>query len=317
MILQEVQVSVCVVTYNQENYIVECLESLLSQKTNFRFEIIIGEDCSTDRTREIVQEYIDRYPNLITAIFHEKNVGAVGNIKQVYKKAKGKYIAHIDGDDKALPDKLQKQFDLLEANPDCTICAHDVNLIDTKSKYINTKYNKITNKLDRLNFIKYGVSFCHSSKMFVNPLSKIFWDNLLIDNEMIDYEIHLESLRFGNFIYLNEVLGQYRILTGMSIEGGKVSKTLLNAPDRIFTNLLLEYNDHTTKEIIKKCHASSLLRLAAQIGIYELNVNKFRNMTFSSLKVKFFSFKQLIFLIGCLCPTLFIKILKFRYKIKY
>ena len=83
----DIQVSVCVVTYNQENYIAECLESLVSQQTEFKFEIIVGEDCSTDRTREIVQKYIEKYPDLIVPLFYKKNVGAVENIKQVYKLA--------------------------------------------------------------------------------------------------------------------------------------------------------------------------------------------------------------------------------------
>ena len=122
--IDDIKVSVCVVTYNQEKYIAECLDSLVSQETDFKFEIIVGEDCSTDGTRAIVQQYVDKYPDLIKPIFHDQNVGAVENIKQVYLAAKGKYIAHLDGDDMALPTKLQKQFDTLEANPDCAICVH-------------------------------------------------------------------------------------------------------------------------------------------------------------------------------------------------
>ena len=99
----DIKVSVCVVTYNQENYIAECLESLVNQVTNFRYEIIVGEDCSTDGTRAIVQRYVEKYPNLIVPLFYKNNIGAVENIKKVYKKAKGKYIAHMDGDDIALP----------------------------------------------------------------------------------------------------------------------------------------------------------------------------------------------------------------------
>jgi len=73
-ISQDIQVSVCVVTYNQEKYIAQCLDSLISQKTNFNFEIIVGEDCSTDSTRAIVQKYVDQYPDLVIPLFYEKNV---------------------------------------------------------------------------------------------------------------------------------------------------------------------------------------------------------------------------------------------------
>ena len=126
----DIQVSVCVVTYNQENYIAECLESLVNQVTNFRYEIIVGEDCSTDGTRAIVQRYVEKYPDLIVPLFHKENLGPVENIKQVYKKAKGKYIAHMDADDIALPGKLQKQFEVLEKNNDCVICAHQMEFIN-------------------------------------------------------------------------------------------------------------------------------------------------------------------------------------------
>ena len=78
----DIQVSVCVVTYNQENYIAECLESLVNQVTNFRYEIIVGEDYSTDGTRAIVQRYVEKYPNLIVPLFYKNNIGAVENIKK-------------------------------------------------------------------------------------------------------------------------------------------------------------------------------------------------------------------------------------------
>ena len=312
MSTQEIKVSVCVVTYNQEQYIAECLDSLVSQQTNFKFEIIVGDDCSTDNTKKIIQQYADQNPNLVIPLFHEKNIGAVGNIKQVYKKARGKYIAHIDGDDMALPNKLQKQFDLLEANPDCTICAHDVDLIDAKSKYINTTYKKIEKKLDRLSFIKHGISFCHSSKMFVNPLNEYFWDNLLIDKEMIDYEIHLESLRFGKFIYLNEVLGKYRILTGISVNGSKISNVLLTAPNRIFNNLLKDCETIKECNIIKKRYAMSLLRLSLQVLILENDSEKFKKLVYQSVSVKFYSFNQILFLLGTIKPNFLLKIFKLR-----
>ena len=137
----DIKVSVCVVTYNQENYIAECLESLVTQQTSFKFEIIVGEDCSTDTTRAIVQNYVEKYPDLIVPLFYESNVGAVENLRQTYLKAKGKYIAHMDGDDLAMCDKLQKQFEALEENPDCVICGHNMVLIDSNSNDLSVKNN--------------------------------------------------------------------------------------------------------------------------------------------------------------------------------
>lgn len=163
----DIQVSVCVVTYNQENYIAECLESLVNQVTNFRYEIIVGEDCSTDGTRSIVQRYVEKYPDLIVPLFYKENLGPVENIKQVYKKAKGKYIAHMDGDDIALPGKLQKQFEVLEKNNDCVICAHQMELINENDEVVgidhvlNPKGKYTTYDLYLIHTL-----FRHSSKMF-------------------------------------------------------------------------------------------------------------------------------------------------------
>ena len=142
----DIQVSVCVVTYNQENYIAECLESLVTQQTSFKFEIIVGEDCSTDGTRAIVQQYVEQYPDLIVPLFYEENVGAVENVKRVYKAAKGKYIAHLDGDDMALPNKLQRQFNILEANPDCSICVHNMNAVDEDSQKMDRAFSLFEEK---------------------------------------------------------------------------------------------------------------------------------------------------------------------------
>ena len=93
------KVSVCVVTYNQKKYIRQCLQSIVDQEADFDFEVIVGDDCSEDGTREIVQEFVERYPGLVKAVLHEKNVGIVVNYRSVHDLARGEYIAHCDGDD--------------------------------------------------------------------------------------------------------------------------------------------------------------------------------------------------------------------------
>ncbi|MDA1381025.1 glycosyltransferase [Plesiomonas shigelloides] len=134
----EIKVSVCVVTYNQEKYIAECLQSLVDQVTNFPFEIIVGEDCSTDKTREIVLEFQNKYPDIIKPLLHEQNVGASKNYLMTHAKACGKYIAHMDADDYALPGKLQAQADFLDKNPKCNMVFHRMDVIDGDN-YMHTK----------------------------------------------------------------------------------------------------------------------------------------------------------------------------------
>lgn len=121
--------SVCMTTYNQEKYIAQAIESALMQKTNFDFEIVIGEDCSTDRTKEIVANYARKYPDKIKSILNERNIGIIPNFVNTLNNCSGKYIAILDGDDYWTdPYKLQKQVDFLEANPDYGVVhsAYDV-----------------------------------------------------------------------------------------------------------------------------------------------------------------------------------------------
>lgn len=119
MPLREVKASIAVITYNHEQYIGRCLDSLLRQKTDFLFEIIVGEDCSNDNTAKIVTEYAERFPDIIKPIRSAANVGMTANIDRVEKACRGKYIAYCEGDDCWIcEDKLQKQVDFLSNNPE-------------------------------------------------------------------------------------------------------------------------------------------------------------------------------------------------------
>ena len=116
-------VSVIMTTYNHERYIAQAIESVLRQQTSFRIEIIIGEDCSTDRTLAIAQDYQAQYPEAIHIVRSEENVGWRKNYRRTIAAARGKYIALLDGDDYFTHrKKLQMQVDLLEQHPDAGMC---------------------------------------------------------------------------------------------------------------------------------------------------------------------------------------------------
>lgn len=125
------KVSVLVLTYNHVRFISQAIESALSQKTDFPYEILIGDDASTDGTTEIVLEYQKKYPETIRAFFHETNPGDFGatNAKRLFHNAKGQYLNLLEGDDYWLdPLKLQIQADFLDDNPDFAICFHNAEL---------------------------------------------------------------------------------------------------------------------------------------------------------------------------------------------
>ena len=117
--MKEPLVSVAMITYNHAPYIVQAIEGILQQETNFPIELVIGEDCSTDGTREIVFDYKKRHPDIIKIVTSDRNVGACKNTVRTERACRGKYIAFCEGDDYwHHPKKLQKQIDFLETHPD-------------------------------------------------------------------------------------------------------------------------------------------------------------------------------------------------------
>lgn len=128
---EAVMVSVIVLTFNHEKYVAQALDSILMQKVDFRYEILVGDDASSDRTTEILREYQKRYPDIIHLWLREQNLGSTKNSYELLNCAQGKYIAACEGDDYWLTtDKLQRQVDFLEANLRYIGCAHKCRIVD-------------------------------------------------------------------------------------------------------------------------------------------------------------------------------------------
>jgi glycosyltransferase involved in cell wall biosynthesis len=179
---KKLKVSVCVITYNQEKYIRQCLQSIVDQKTDFEFEVIVGDDCSTDGTRAIVQEFSDRYPEVVKPKFHKKNGGGTKNYFSVHEQAKADYIAHCDGDDYWLPNKLSYQVALLDTMPNIIFFADYIGRKKLKNDEII--------KLDSAKLFYENNPVLHSSKIYrrTNFFSK--YEN----REYFDFEISLRQL---------------------------------------------------------------------------------------------------------------------------
>ncbi len=125
--MEEVVVSVICAAYNHERYIAQALDGFVMQKTNFKFEVLINDDASTDATAEIIKSYEKKYPDVIRAFYSEKNEYSQGisPTLKLYENANGKYIALCEGDDFWINEnKLQIQVDYMESHPECTICGH-------------------------------------------------------------------------------------------------------------------------------------------------------------------------------------------------
>ena len=229
-VCQDPLVSVLVQTYQQVNYIGKCLDGILEQQTNFQYEILVGEDDSSDGTRAICLEYAKKFPNKIKLFLHSRanNITVYGepsalfNAKYNLYNASGKYIAICEGDDFWLdPLKLQKQVDFLESNQDYGLVFSDIVRIDEKGKVIQTTdYHKRKKALcksgsifwDLLdsNFIN-TLTVCARKKIFLNYLYSF-------DNEYsYDYSSWLYFASNSKIKYIDEKWASYRIhLNGMS-----------------------------------------------------------------------------------------------------
>ena len=139
--MSEVVVSVVIVTYNQEQWIRQTIESIMAQKTHYPFEVIIGDDCSTDATLSVCREYAEKYNN-IKLILHERNQGLIGNWVSCVRVCTGKYIMNCAGDDFwHNPNKIQLQVDFMENHPNCVISHTDFDKLFVKNKRLIKSYN--------------------------------------------------------------------------------------------------------------------------------------------------------------------------------
>jgi glycosyltransferase involved in cell wall biosynthesis len=204
-------VSVCVVTYNQEKYIRDCVQSIVDQVTDFPFEVLISDDCSTDNTIAIVGEFETNYPGIVKVVSRDKNVGALRNFLLAHNEAMGTYIAHCDGDDCFLPNKLQSQFDYLERNSNCTVVWHRTNFFDDAGGFLpgeDCDYSMFEGGVVTFGqALRLGSVAINSSIMYRRCARKTFEPNF----DVIDLFYTLEYLTSGYGMILDKILGEYRV----------------------------------------------------------------------------------------------------------
>lgn len=224
------KVSCHVITYNHINYISKCIDGILMQKTDFDFEIVIGDDVSTDGTREIVKEYASRFPDLIRLNLRDKRgTGIPGkeNFMSTLEMCDGEYITLCDGDDYWTdPLKLQKQVDFLEQNKEYSICFHNVKYIDisggeTKHKNFNSGSIEKTFTIEDL-----------STGNFIDAPSVVFRNNDKIlpswfkYSPIGDYPLHMINASFGLIKYFPEEMAVYRVGSGVWSTKSNIEQTV-------------------------------------------------------------------------------------------
>lgn len=167
----EIEVSVVCLSYNHEKYIKKAIDSFLIQKTNFKYEIIIHDDNSIDKTASIIQEYEKKYPDKIRAIYQKKNRYSEGHAiieEYILPLVRGKYVAFCECDDYWCDcNKLQLQYDFMERHKECSLCAHNTifhNLNGIKEDFLFNNWKKIHCLQNREIFMEWKI---HTSSFFV------------------------------------------------------------------------------------------------------------------------------------------------------
>lgn len=216
-------ISVIMLAYNHEKYIHEAIDSILSQQTDFPFEIIIGEDKSNDTTWEILLEYQSLYPDKIRLIFSDKNVGIAMNVARVLEKCRGKYIAICEGDDYwQRRDKLQIQFNYMEANPAYSAVYSNYNIYLEQNKFLRenifnqnvlTKQTlELCDMLEYQNIAEYRYQCRTCTILFRAEAIRYANANLLYGKfNLSDLIIWWELLQAGKIMILSESLSTYRM----------------------------------------------------------------------------------------------------------
>jgi glycosyltransferase involved in cell wall biosynthesis len=264
------KLSVCMTTFNHERFVTQAVNSALMQQTNFQIEIIIGEDCSTDRTREIVIELQRQHPDKIRLLLHDTNQGLLGknNLVQTMRAARGEYIAFLEGDDFWTDDtKLQQQVDYLDAHPNCVEVFHDVEIFyedaSAPSRHYCAPDQKSRVELPDLLWGNFAPSMSTVYRRFA------FGDfpQWFFELRMSDWVINLLNAQHGYLHYIPRVMASYRM------HGGGIWSPLAATQTELQHLKLLDFADahfegkyHALIERIKPFRHYNLVKAYANNG---------------------------------------------------
>ena len=296
-------IAVYMITYNHEQYIKQAINSILNQQTKYSYKLFIGDDASSDNTKEICQVLESENPSKIKLFSHKKNLGASANAIFTFNKcyeSGAKYVAMLEGDDFWTdPLKLQKQVDFLETNDDYNICFHEVDLLINdrlkENKGVTFKrYNEIESFPIGINTLLEKGNFIHTPSVVFrnNGLNKLPYE--FSKSYVGDYFLYVYLLKNGGFIKkLDDVMAVYRMGSGIysSLDSLEYQKNIL-----IYQSCILSFldNEHQKKIILSKqlnvinSHFSSLNKKNnyKEVGS-ELNFKQLIHLLLIKIKVFF------------------------------
>ena len=262
--MQEIMFSVVVITYNQEEYIAQTLDSILNQEHDYRYEIVIGEDCSTDNTKKIIEEYVSQYPEIIKPLYNNPNKGLINNYFNVINHCQGKYIMECAGDDYWLPGKVKTQIEYMENHPDVGMCYGKAKFwSENKQKYEKKLFGSDIECFEKLlttgNKVP-ALTVCLRKKLverYVNEIQPQEKNWLMEDYPMWLWFSHECKVKF-----FNEVTAVYRALENSASHSVDVEK-----------QFRFEKNTEEIKEFYSKIYSIRYEAFADEIIYFRLYVN--------------------------------------------
>lgn len=305
--------SVLVITYNQEKYIRQTLNSIVNQEHHYSYEIVIGDDCSTDRTRNIIAEYEKKYPEIIKPLYNKKNLGLIGNYFNVINHCSGKYIMECAGDDWWLPGKIVKQIEYLNCHEDIGLCYGKAKCYDENGISLNYSIGAKIKSFDDLileNKIP-AVSVCFQRVLFenyrnqINPQDK----NWLME----DYPMWLWFSKESKIQFLDEDFAAYRLLSGSITHSKDLEK-----------NVNFEYNCYEIKKFYSDYYNTKIKNYNRDYFWFKANLNQCfatlsdtnrQNIINKSKKYVSLNLKERIYLYLAHYKFLFWAFVKFRKKL--
>ena len=230
-------------TYNQQQYIRQCLDSLLSQIADFDFEIVVADDCSKDGTLDILMEYQAKNPKTISIIRNLDNIGLVNNWIRVISLLRGKYVACCAGDDYWIDDhKLHKQVNILEADKDVSMVFTNNQQVDENNNVLKYKDVIVPNNKEGKYDLHAFFTMPYKLRSLTMMYRKAAADSIMgmyveLKNDFLeDWTFHICLLTKGYFVYIDEVTAAYRVNAGFITHSSKWTNK-----ERWYTDIFLRH----------------------------------------------------------------------------
>ena len=287
------KVSVICITYNHEDYLSETLDSILNQKTNFDFEVIIHDDASQDNTRKIIEMYTRKNKRIIRPIYQLKNQLSLGvkPSKISVDISHGQYIAYCEGDDYWIDNKkLQKQVDFLEKNKNFSACVTNGYIVNHETGYKRKHFDSHQKIKFSISDLLNGNLFLTCTVMYRKQIFKGL-SNVLDKVDASDYATHIVASKFGDIGYLNDLAGVYRLHN----KGVWQSKNTISAL-KFSLRSAIAIRKHILNEISHKWEMNKYIgRLRGKLGSHLFREGQYLKSFFQSIFCFFHPLPSMIY----------------------